>query len=69
MKFIWSNNRTSSTPLQSKTLHRHLPKEWRQTHEERQNWHSFRMEQARRRQEHTPLVRLDSVLTTLGQAV
>lgn len=67
MKFIWSNNRKPGAIINAKTLHRHLPKEWRQTHEERQNWHSFRMEQVRRRQEHTPLVRLDSVLTTLGQ--
>lgn len=69
MWITFSNRKTTNQPLKPATLHRHLPKEWRQTHEERQNWHSFRMEQVRRRQEHTPLVRLDSVLTTLGQAV
>jgi hypothetical protein len=67
MHFIWSSNRKPTT-IKAKTLHRYLPKEWRQTHEERQNWHSFRVEQAKRRDESTPLVRLDSVLTSIGQA-
>jgi len=62
MKFTWRTpNKSSST--KHITIQRYIPKEWRQTHTERENWHQYRKEQMVRTPQNAPLVGLDSLLT------
>jgi hypothetical protein len=67
MWITFSNRKTTNQPLKPATLYRRLPQEWQQTSEERETWHSFRVEQSKRRESQTPLTRIDFTLTGAGQ--
>lgn len=62
MRFIWRNHKSGGATKHI-TIHRFLPREWRQTHSERENWHAYRNDHKARHEQSAPMVRLDKFLT------
>ena len=66
MRFVWHSKSLSTKP---KTIHRYRPVEWRVTHEERQNWHEYRVTKNNPRTTLEPINSIGNVLTAVVQAV